>query len=257
MNAFAKKKGASAFGGGKFSKLKRAALKGAAAADSKGGALALLKLGKAALEANDFVKAAEHYTKCVQHAAVGSHAGKARAGLGDAYWAMWEQSAERDFSNGLCYKKDALATAAAAAATAHAKMTASASLLAAKEAAEAASAEAARAYERSFAKGPQDCLLLAHEHYSAASSAMENLIRVGFWRRLAACYCEAGAYEGGVAVLSRCIEDFPKAPGRHRTILETAGVLSQGLAMHREAAQYVHDLHNSLSYHRTPFVFLP
>ena len=50
MNAFAKKKGASAFGGGKFSKLKRAALKGAAAADSKGGALALLKLGKAALE---------------------------------------------------------------------------------------------------------------------------------------------------------------------------------------------------------------
>ena len=27
--------------------------------------------------------------------------------------------------------------------------------------------------------------------------------------------------------------------------------------MHREAAQYVHDLHNSLSYHWTPFVFLP
>ena len=244
MKAFAKKGAGAggAFGGGKFAKLKRAALKGAASADSKGGAIALLKLGKAALEAGNLVAAAEKYTKLCAHKHVGDMAGKAQVGLADAYWAMWERSAERDFSDGACYEKDALAAEAARAAKAYAKMTASASLLAAKEAAEAASAAASRAYERSCAKGPQDCLLLAHEHYSAASTAMENLIRVAFWRRLAACYCEAGAYEGGVAVLSRCIEDFPKAPSRHRTILETAGVLSQGLAMHREAAQYLNNV---------------
>ena len=101
----------------------------ATATGDRRGALALLKLGKAALEADDFVKAAEQYTKLCAHKHVGDMAGKAHAGLADAYWAMWERSAERDFSDGLCYKKDALAAAAAAASAAHAKLTASASLL--------------------------------------------------------------------------------------------------------------------------------